>query len=83
MGHMGTNFFPIGVNFYLMRRIFLHIGLNCKIKFLPWLEFSLVGQIFTLRVPIFIVITEVWPRANRAMVTNNLTVIIDVVLIEG
>ena len=35
------------------------------------------------RVPIFTAITEVWPRANRALVTNNLTVIIEVVLIEG
>ena len=27
--------------------------------------------------------TEVWPRANRAVVTNSLTVIIKVVFIEG
>ena len=28
--------------------------------------------------PIFTMITEVWPRANRAMVTNNFTVIIKI-----
>ena len=28
--------------------------------------------------PIFTVVTEVWPRANRAMVTNNFTVIIKI-----
>ena len=39
--------------------------------------------LFLLRAPIFTVITEVWPRANWAMVTNNLTMIIEVVLIEG
>ena len=36
-----------------------------------------------IRPPIFTVITEVWPPANRAVVRNNLTVIIEVVLIEG
>ena len=46
-----------------MKRLFLHIGLNCKIKFLPRPEF--------------------WPRANRAVVTNDSTVIIEVVLIDG
>ena len=33
--------------------------------------------------PMFTVITEVWPRANRAVATNNSPVIIKVVLIEG
>ena len=32
-------------------------------------------------VPIFTVITEVWPRANRVVVTNNSTAIIEVMLI--
>ena len=36
--------------------------------------------LYPLRAPIFTMITEVWPRANRAVVTNNLTVIIEVVL---
>ena len=66
-----VNFFPMGVNFYLMNQIFLHIGFNCKIKFLPQPEFSLAMQIFTLQAPIFTVITEVWPCANWAMVTSN------------
>ena len=39
--------------------------------------------LYPLRVPIFTVITEVWPRANRAVVTNNLTMIIEVVLIKS
>ena len=33
--------------------------------------------------PIFTVITKVWPRANQAVVTNNSTMIIEVVLIEA
>ena len=79
----------MGVNFYLMKRIFLHIGLNCKNKFLQRPEFSPAGRIFspvvrifspvgricTLRAQIFTVLTEVWLRANRAMVTNNSTVL--------
>ena len=35
-----------------------------------------------LKAPIFTVITEIWPCANQVMVTNNLTVIIEVVLIK-
>ena len=38
--------------------------------------------LYPLPAPIFTVITEVWPRANRAVVTNNSTVRIKVVLIE-
>ena len=33
--------------------------------------------------PIFTMITEVWPSANRALVTNNLIVLIEFVLIEA
>ena len=39
--------------------------------------------LYTLRANIFVVINEVWPRANQAMVTNNSTVLIEVMLIEG
>ena len=39
--------------------------------------------LYPLWAPIFTVITEVWPLANQAVVTNNSTVIIEVVLIEG
>ena len=39
--------------------------------------------LYPLQAPIFTVITKVWNRANRAIATNNLTVIIEVVLIEG
>ena len=46
--------------------------------------FTLTDTIlYSLWILIFTVITEVWPRANRAAVTNNSTVIIEVVLIEG
>ena len=46
--------------------------------------FTLADAIlYPLRVPIFTLITEVWPCANRAMVTNNSTLIIEVLLIEG
>ena len=36
--------------------------------------------LYPLLSPIFTVITEVWPRANQAQVTNNSTVIIEAVL---
>ena len=44
--------------------------------------------LYPLQVPILTMITEVWPRANWAMVTKNLTIITevmlnDVMLIEG
>ena len=38
--------------------------------------------LYPLRAPIFTMITKVWARANRAVVTNNLTVIIEVMLIK-
>ena len=34
--------------------------------------------LYPLRAPIFTVITEVWPGANQAVVTNNSTMIIEV-----
>ena len=40
-------------------------------------------MLYPLWVPIFTVITEVWPHANQAVFKNNLTVIIEVVLIES
>ena len=49
---------------------------NCKNTFLPWPEFSHRGQIFTL-------VINVWPKVNWAMVTNNLTAVIEVMLIDG
>ena len=52
-----------------------------RIKFLPRPEFSPAERIFTLRAPIFTMIIIVWPRDNRAGVTNNLNVIIEVMLI--
>ena len=39
--------------------------------------------LYPLQAPIFTMITKVWPCANWAVVTNNLTVIIEVVIIEG
>ena len=65
-----------------MKLIFLCIELNCKITFLLRTEFSSAWRIFTLQAPIFTLITKVWPPANQAVVTNNLTVIIEVVLIN-
>ena len=38
--------------------------------------------LYPLWAPIFTVRTEVWPCANQAVVTNNSTVIIEVVLIK-
>ena len=69
---------------YLALNIFIHISefITCKNTFLPQSEFSPAGQIFTLRAPIFTVVINVWPCANRAMVTNNLTAVIEVALID-
>ena len=50
------------------------------------INFYMQEHFFTLTdtiPPIFTVITEVWPYANRAVVTNNLTVIIKAMLIQG
>ena len=45
--------------------------------------FTLADTIlYLLWATIFTVITEVWPHANRAMVTNNMTMIIEVMLIK-
>ena len=56
-----------GVIFYLIKGIFItHI-----IKCLPRPEFQPSGEFFTLRAPVYTVLSEVWPHANRAMVTNN------------
>ena len=38
--------------------------------------------LYPLQAPIFTMTTEVWPHANRAVVTNNLIVIIEVMLIQ-
>ena len=45
------------------------------------INFYMQEQFFTFAdtiAPIFIVLTKVWPRANRAMVTNNYTVLTEV-----
>ena len=45
--------------------------------------FTLADTIlYPLSAPIFFVITKVWPCANRAMVTNNSTMLIKVMLIK-
>ena len=67
-GNMETGIFQHGSEFLPLKQIFLH-RLNCKITFLPGPKFLLAGQIFPLRAPVFTMITEVLPRANRAVVT--------------
>ena len=61
-----TTSIPVGV-------MYLHARMFCTLS---------DTILYPLRAPIFILITEDWPRANRAMVTNNSTLIIGVVLIE-
>ena len=39
--------------------------------------------LYPLQAPIFTVITEVWPHANWSLVTNDSTVIVELMLIEG
>ena len=46
------------------------------------MEFSLAGHIFTLRAPIFNTVIDIWSHTNWEMVTNNLTAVIEVTLIE-
>ena len=41
-----------------------------------------MGQIFILWASFFTVVTDVWSRANWAMVTNDLTTIIEVAKID-
>ena len=72
----------MGVNFYLMKPTFFTHRIKLQIKFLPQPEFLSAGKIFTLRAPIFTMITKVWQSENQAVVTNNLRVIIDVVPIN-
>ena len=40
-----------------------------------------MGQIFTSRATIFVVVINVWPRTHWEMGTNNLTAVIEVSLI--
>ena len=56
--------------------------LTCKNKFLPQPKFSQPGQILTLREQFFTAVIDVWPHANFDMVTNNLTNVIEVALID-
>ena len=60
-----TSSIPMGaINFY-MQEHFLHLLL-------------IESHQFLLIAPILTVLTEVWPHANRAMVTNNSTVLTEV-----
>ena len=62
---------------YTCSYVFYSHGCN---KFLHARTFFTFADTIT---PIFTVITEVWPRANRAVVTNNSSVIIEVLLIKA
>ena len=40
------------------------------------------GQIFTIQEPIFILLIYAWSRANWEIITNNLTSVIEVALMD-
>ena len=69
--HARTFFTFADTTYILMGAMYLHARTFCTLS--DKILYPLWAQIFT-------VITEVWPCANRAMVTNNLTVIIEVFL---
>ena len=79
---------PVG-GIYLHARTFFTLADTTSIPmgamYLHARKFCTLSDTFLcpLRATIFTVINEVWPRANWAVVTNNLTVIIEVVLIKG
>ena len=78
-----STFIPMGV-MYLHARMFCTLSYvfyshGCN-KFLHERIFFTLADTIT---PIFTVITKVWPCANRAVVTNNLIVIIEVMLIKA
>ena len=62
-----TSSVPIGAMYLYMQERFLH---------------SLIPLLFPLQAPTFTMKSKVWPCANRAMVRKNLTMIIEVVIIE-
>ena len=78
-----TTFIPMNVMYSHARmfctRSYILYSHGCN-KFLYARTFFTLADTIAL---IFTVIMEVWPRANRAVVTNNSPVIIEVVLIEG
>ena len=80
-------FIPMGA-MYLYARTFCTLAhmtsIPVGVMYLHARTFSTLSDtiLYPLWAPIFTVITEVWPSANRAVVTNNSTVIIEVVLIK-
>ena len=66
------------VNFFAHRSVFL----TCKNNFLLVPEFSPTLQIFTPRALILTAVIDVCHCANCEMVTNNLTTVIEVALID-
>ena len=68
----------------LYTRSYVFYSHGCNVFIDARMFFTLADMIlYLLRPPIFKVIIEVWPHANRDVVTNNSTVIIKVVLIKG
>ena len=75
------NHIPMGdtcPDFFFHRSEFL----TCNNKFLPWLEFSPVGKFLPYMQQIFTMVIDVWPCANWAMVANNFSTVIEVLLID-
>ena len=73
---------------YLHARTFCTLAHTTSIPvsamYLPARTFCTLSDtiLYPLQATIFTVITEVSPRANRAVVTNNLSMIIEVMLID-
>ena len=77
-----TTSIPIGA-------MYLHARMFCTLAYMTFIplgamyfmqELSVFSDtiLYRLWAPVFTVITEVWPSANRAVVTNNLTFKIEV-----
>ena len=66
------------MNFFPCRSKFI----TCKNTFLLQLEFSPLAQIFTLHAQLFTTVIDVCPCAYCETVTNSLTAVIEVVLID-
>ena len=74
-----TGFVTVNVFIALYTLSYVFYSHGCNVFILARTFFTLADTIS----PIYTMITKVWPRVNRGLVKNNLTVIIVVVLIKA
>ena len=73
-----SKFLPYDTNFFTHRIKLQDLMFTATRTFTSIANFFTSGRIFTLRAPVYTVITEVLPHADQAMVTNNYTVLTEV-----